>query len=342
MAHGLGSTHAAAPMEKPETAIAIQGEEEGTGKSFFPWILSKLLDGDGSKTNQRLYFKASNSKLITGDFSGHLERILLLHAEEAFSAENERENSIIKDLISGEDMSIHPKNIEARISRNYIRLILTGNPPHIVKAGRFARRFLVLKISPKQRLNTDYFRELSDDLFTGGFEALMYYLDHYPIYKYNLRVAPKTAALAEQKDASSSSEEQFWRSRLYTGELTMDGTVDNKYYANGGTEYLIIKNRLYRQYENFAKKIRNARVSDEVWFGRRFSKFFNTKDTLVRSKVNDTGAPLIGLATDKLGDNTNYYVFPKLSICRQLFSDYVGQPIEWPDDVEEWTDKPFE
>jgi hypothetical protein len=330
------------PWEKPETAIAIQGEEEGTGKSFFPWILSKLLDGDDSNITHRLYFKASNSKLITGDFSGHLERILLLHAEEAFSAENERENSIIKDLISGEDMSIHPKNIEARISKNYIRLILSGNPPHIVKAGRFARRFLVLKISPKQRLNTDYFRELSDDLFTGGFEALMYYLDHYPIFKYNLRVAPKTAALAEQKDASSSSEEQFWRSRLYTGELRMDGTTENKYYSrNIGTEYLIIKNRLYREYEAFARKLRNARLSDEVWFGRRFSKFFNAKDSLVRSKINDTGAPLIGLASDKLGDNTNYYVIPKLSICRQLFSDYVGQPVEWPDDSEEWTDKPF-
>jgi hypothetical protein len=335
------------PWEKPDTAIAIQGEEEGTGKSFFVWILSLLLDGkeESMERSFPLYFKASSAKMITGEFNGHLEHCLLLHAEEAFRAESDREDAIIKDLISGGKLGIHGKYRDAKLSNNYIRLILTGNPPHIVKVGRFARRFLVLKISDKKMLKTDYFGDLAKNLHCGALEALMYYLKKYPIHKFNLRVAPKTAALADQKEASSTPEEQFWKSRLYTGELTMDGTVEkgqNKYYANDiGTEYLIIKNRLYRNYEKFAKNIRGARVSDEVWFGRRFAKFFNAKESLVRLKVNNTGAPLIGLATDKLPDNTNYYVIPKLSICRELFSDYIGQPIEWPDDVEDWLDKPF-
>lgn len=164
------------PWEKPETAVAIQGEEEGTGKSFFPWILGELLDGKGM--SHKLYFEASNSKMITGDFNGDLERCLLLHAEEAFRAESEREDSIIKNLISDHNLGINPKGIEAKLSKNFIRLILTGNPPHIVKAGRFARRFLVLKISDKRRLDTVYFKKLTDELENGGFEALMYYLMH--------------------------------------------------------------------------------------------------------------------------------------------------------------------
>ena len=183
------------PREKPETAVAIQGEEEGTGKSFFPHIISRLLDKQNMGITQRLYFKASNAKMITGDFSGHLEHCLVLHAEEAFSAESNKEDSIIKDLISGDEIGINAKNIEAKLSRNYIRLILTGNPPHIVKVSRFARRFLVLKISAKHALDTDYFRELSDELVLGGYEALMYYFMHYPIYKYNLRIVKKTKAL---------------------------------------------------------------------------------------------------------------------------------------------------
>ena len=329
------------PWEKPETAVAIQGEEEGTGKSFFPKVLSILLDGLEPRSDHLLYFTTSNSKMITGDFSGHLEYCVLLHAEEAFSAENERENSIIKNLVSEDTIGINAKNKEAKRSRNFIRLILTGNPPHIVKAGRFARRFLVLKILPKQRLNTDYFRELSDDLHTGGFDALMFYLARYPIFKYNLRVAPRTNALSEQQEGSFTSEEEFWHNRLHTGELTIEKTTENHYYKGLGIEALIGRAQMFYWYQHFARKQGKRKISNEVWFGRNFSKFFNENKTLVQTKNKITGAPLIGLATVK-PDDLNYYVIPKLSICRELFQAYLGRKVEWPDESEEWIDKPYE
>jgi hypothetical protein len=181
------------PAEKPETAVAIQGEEEGSGKSFFAKIISHLLDGVASEP--KLFFKTSNARLITGDFTGHLEYCLLVHAEEAFRAESEREDSILKDLITGDHISINPKGIQAKIIKHYARLILTGNPPHIVKASRFARRFLVLKISDKHVCDTEYFREILEELNNGGYEALMHYFMNYDISKVNLRIAPKTAGL---------------------------------------------------------------------------------------------------------------------------------------------------
>jgi Family of unknown function (DUF5906) len=327
------------PGEKPETAVAIQGEEEGTGKSFFPMILSRLLDGKSSNRSSKLYFKASNSKLITGDFSGHLEHCILLHAEEAFGAESNREDSIIKDLISGDDIPINAKNIEAKLSRNYIRLILTGNPPHIVKAGRFARRFLVLKISNKHRLDTEFFKGLTHELDNGGYEALMHYLMNYPIHKFNLRVVLKTEGLLEQKIDSMKGEERFWYTLLYTGELPYSGTNIGKYYGGTGTEYMVLKYRLITQFQRFMNKRPEKNKHDEVTFGMAFAKFFPMLDNNGKLMLYPDGKPMKYLKSDKLSIG-NSYIMPSLSICRKLFDFYLGQQCEWPDD-EEWMEKQF-
>lgn len=326
------------PEEKPETAVAIQGEEEGTGKSFFPQILAKLLDGKEYGNAHKLYFTTSNPKMITGDFSGHLEHCILLHAEEAFRAESDREDSIIKNLISEDNLSINAKNIEAKLSKNFIRLILTGNPPHIVKAGRFARRFLVLKISSKYRLNTAYFKELSDELTRGGYEALMYYFMHYPIHKFNLRIVLKTEGLLEQKLDSMTGDERFWYTLLHTGELPIYGENENKHY-NFGKEYLVIKYKLFNMFQRFMNKRQGKNRSDEVSFGMRFSKFFPVIDDNGTIQTDRDGKQMKLLKADKYTE-LNCYVIPPLQVCRRLFDAYIGHRCEWPY-TEDWTDKQF-
>jgi hypothetical protein len=326
------------PAEKPETAVAIQGEEEGTGKSFFPQILAKLLDGKEYGSAHKLYFTTSNAKMITGDFSGHLEHCILLHAEEAFRAESDREDSIIKNLISEDNLSINAKNIEAKLSKNFIRLILTGNPPHIVKAGRFARRFLVLKISNRRLLDTVYFKELSDELYNGGYEALMYYFMHYPIHKFNLRVVLKTEALLEQKLESMKGEERFWYTILHTGELEFLGTNHGKYYGNMEKEYMSIKYKLFNRFQRFMNKKPEKNRSDEVSFGMRFSKFFPL--IVDNAVVKDRNGNLMKmLKSDKIQES-NCYVIPSLSTCRRLFDVYLGQRCDWPND-DDWIEKEY-
>jgi Family of unknown function (DUF5906) len=327
------------PWKKPETAVAIQGEEEGTGKSFFPQILAKLLDGKDFTNANKLYFTTPNAKMITGDFSGHLEHCILLHAEEAFRAESDREDSIIKSIISEDNLSINAKNIEAKLSKNFIRLILTGNPPHIVKAGRFARRFLVLKISSKHRLDTEYFKELSNELNSGGYEALMYYFMHYPISKFNLRIVLKTEALLEQKIESMKGEERFWYTLLHTGELDILGINHGKYYGKMEKEYSVIKYKLFNRFQRFMNKKAEKNRSDEVSFGMRFSKFFPVIDNNGTIQKDRNGNPMKMLKSDK-HQETNCYIIPSLNTCRLLFDVYFGQKCDWPDN-DEWIDKQF-
>jgi Family of unknown function (DUF5906) len=327
------------PWEKPETAVAIQGEEEGTGKSFFPQILSKLLDGKDYSSAHKLYFTTSNAKMITGDFSGHLEHCILLHAEEAFRAESDREDSIIKNLISEDNLSINAKNIEAKLSRNFIRLILTGNPPHIVKAGRFARRFLVLKISNKNRLNTEFFKKLTYELDNGGYEALMYYLMHYPINKFNLRIVLKTEGLLEQQIESMKGEIRFWYIILHTGELPYIGTSIGKYYGGAQTEYHVIKYKLINHFQRFMNKKAEKNRSDEVSFGMTFSKFFPIINERGEEIKDRDGKPMKYLKTDKIQE-TNHYIIPPLIVCRRLFDVFYGQKFVWPDN-DEWVEKQY-
>jgi Family of unknown function (DUF5906) len=314
------------PWEKPETAVAIQSEEEGTGKSFFPVVLSRLL-------HESSYFVASNPRMITGDFTGHLEHTLLLHAEECFRAESEREDSIIKNLISDEKMPVNAKGIQAKLVKSYIRMIMTGNPPHIVKAGQYARRFLVLKILNKYRMNTEYFKKILHELEHGGYEALMYYLMHYPIDKFNLRVVIKTAGLLEQQIESMKGEYRFWYVCLYNGELPFIGTSHNKYYRTGDLEYHVIKHKLIGYFQRFMSKKVEKNRSDEVTFGIQFAKFFpvlNDKGNII---YDNQGKQMKYLETDRFEEN-NHYIIPELTICRKLFDACYEQSFDWPDNKE--------
>jgi hypothetical protein len=325
------------PWEKPETAVCLHGEEEGTGKSFFPMIISKLMDGKNPSGATRLYFKASNSRMLTGDFTGHLERCILLHAEEAFRAESEREDSIIKDLISGEDMGSNPKGVEAHINRSYIRLILTGNPPHIVKASRWARRFLVSNVSSSRRMDLEYFRSIQHELDNGGYEALMYYLMHYPINKFSLREAPKTEALLEQKLESLKSEERFWYNMMHEAELPIEGTNQGKYYPGNQMEYMVIKYILFNRFQRFTNRRVEKNRADSTSFGMRFSQFFPVIDGDGNIVKERNGKNMRFLKTDKPND-VNFYIIPTLSLCRRMFEAYIGHKIEWPDN-KDWTEK---
>jgi hypothetical protein len=50
----------------------------------------------------------------------------------------------LKDLVTGDEHFIELKNIDPVRVRNFIRLLVTGNPHWIVPAGMEERRFAVL------------------------------------------------------------------------------------------------------------------------------------------------------------------------------------------------------
>ena len=55
--------------------------------------------------------------------------------------------------------------------------------------------------------------------------------------------------------------------------------------------------------------------------------------------VDRNGNPIKYLKTDK-PYKLNFYIIPKLSICRRLFDAYLGQKCEW-ENIDSWSDKQF-
>jgi hypothetical protein len=338
------------PWEKPETSIVIPGEEEGTGKSFFTKILSVLIDGKDEEPY--LFFSTSNAKLVSGDFTGHLRHCLLLHSEEALKPDSEKENSIIKNLITESNFGFHAKFKDAKAAKNFIRLIFTGNQPHIVSASRTSRRYFVPSVSTEKMQDHAYFKALQYELDNGGYEALMYEFMNTDISEYDVRSAPITAGLLAQRSESHKGAEAFWIDILQTGQLSMDETSLNRYYpsmdscyhceveavvigAYGSAttiktkvnEYHIVKHKIFSKFNKFEGRSPYRDKSRETQFGIQFCKFFPKISTFT-------------LRSDKNG-KFNYYILPPLTVARQCMDHYLGYKYKWDVTITEWGDEPY-
>jgi predicted P-loop ATPase len=85
------------PHLKPGIAVVLRGDE-GVGKSFFIEKLSALMD--------KYHFKTSNPAYVFGDHNGQLKNVILLHLEEAVWAGSKKDESLLKDLITGPEIPI--------------------------------------------------------------------------------------------------------------------------------------------------------------------------------------------------------------------------------------------
>jgi hypothetical protein len=130
------------PDKKTGTSLVLRGRS-GTGKTIFGKTIGRLL-GDH-------YVPVAESRYITGRFNSHLTSCLLLHADEGFWAGDHAAAGKLKDLVTGEEHLIEIKGVEPFRVRNYVRLLVTGNPNWQVPAEMDERRFSVLDVGDGRR-----------------------------------------------------------------------------------------------------------------------------------------------------------------------------------------------
>jgi hypothetical protein len=147
--------------------------------------------------------------LVTGTFNGHLTRLLLLHADEAFWAGDKDAEGSVKDLITNDEQVIEYKYFEAIRIASYVRLLVSGNSDWAVPAGLRERRFAVLDVGEDHIQDVAYFTAIIGQLDKGGREALLHHLLRFDLASVDLWTIPKTAALLEQK-VESMTPLQAW------------------------------------------------------------------------------------------------------------------------------------
>jgi hypothetical protein len=122
-------------------------------------------------------------------------------------------------MITGPYQWIEFKGLEPIPVRNYLRLLVTGNPNWLVPAGLRARRFSVLDVGDEHLKDAAYFAAIDKEMDNGGREALLYYLLNFDLSKVNLREILTTSALLDQKIASLQPEHAWWFDLLQRGQL---------------------------------------------------------------------------------------------------------------------------
>lgn len=202
------------PDSPGEVAVVLRGGR-GTGKSFFAKMFGRLFG--------RHFLQVSDSKHLVGNFNAHLRDTVLLFGDEAFFAGDKRHESVLKTLVTEEQLVIEGKGVDAEAAPNYIHLILASNEAWVVPAGLDERRFFVLEMSEGHKQDHAYFAQIKDDLYNGGLEHLLHFLLTYELRDFEVRRVPDTEALRSQKAESLQGFEAYLYDLLWSGELPKTG-----------------------------------------------------------------------------------------------------------------------
>lgn len=198
------------PASTGEVALILKGPK-GTGKSKFAKIYGSLFG--------RHFMTVSNSSHLVGNFNSHLRDCVVLFADEAFYAGDKKHESILKNLVTDDTLTIEAKGVDVEQSPNYVHLIMASNEEHVVPATADERRWIVLDVGSDNQKDTDFFRRMDAQMQRGGRESLLHFLLNVDISDFEVRNVPGTDALQSQKLLSLSVEERFWLEKLEEGRI---------------------------------------------------------------------------------------------------------------------------
>ena len=280
--------------KKPGTCVVLRGER-GTGKGVFVEIFGKIFGHH--------FLQVTNSGQITGRFNSHLKDCILLFIDEAWFAGSKSTEGVFKGLITSDRHMVELKGKDAFMVSNHVNCIIASNNDWVVPVGNKERRFFVLDVSNRCIQNHKYFAAIHDQMFNqGGIEAMLYELLNVDILQHNLREAPKTKALIDQKMHTMSSFESFWHNILDSG------------FDLGGEEG-IIKTKFYDLYIDFCKKINIQRPEGPAIFGKNLLKYCSEIETIRKYDISN--------------QRVRFYIFPEKNRCRQLFDKISNLDINW-------------
>jgi hypothetical protein len=189
------------PASPGGTCVVMRGLP-GTGKSFLATHFGKLFG--------RHFLHISNASHLIGNFNNHLRDALLVFGDEAFYAGDKRHVSTLKTLITEELQMVEAKGRDAEVAPNFAHLMLASNSDWVVPVEAQDRRFFVVDVNDKRMRNNAHFAAIADDLSSGGYENLLYYLMTYDLGCFNLFDVPQTKALDAQKKHSLLPHEEWW------------------------------------------------------------------------------------------------------------------------------------
>jgi hypothetical protein len=287
------------PGERPEVALALRGGR-GVGKGTFGRTYGELFG--------QHYLQIANARHLIGNFNAHLQDAVVLFADEAFWAGDKAGENVLKMLITEPVIPIEGKGRDVVLATNVLHLIIASNSDWVVPAGVDERRFCVLDIDSSRRQDHSYFADINTEMNSGGREAMLHDLLQYDCSKVNLRSAPDTEALREQKVLSLQPNEKWLFDKLMAGRWLE---------SHDGWETIVAKEELYKDYIESLKRVGTNHRGWETELGMFIRKVFRG------AEVRDVRR-LLG------GARKRAYQMPDLAIARACFDQVTHSHHPWP------------
>jgi len=291
------------PGRQGHVAVVLRGNE-GVGKGVFAKEFGKVFG--------QHWVHLSQSAHLVGHFNAHLRDSVLVFADEALWAGDKAAEGVLKALITEEIVSIERKGVDVIQVPNVIHLIIASNNDWVVPAGLEARRYFVLNVDDGRRGDYPYFAAITAQMERGGRAAMLFDLLAYDLTSVNVRAAPATVGLHDQKLLSMSPELSWWLDKLMAGSQI----------RGSGWETDVRKAWLYDDYVSSTQKVGISRRSGETQLGIFLRKMMpgTSQAHPIRSAVKRDGAV----------ERQPFWEFASLEACRQQFDMVTGSVHEWP------------
>lgn len=291
------------PQEKHPTSMVIRGEK-GSGKDTALNIFGELLGIH--------YMSTAQPADVTGQFNAAMEAKLLVVYNEAVWAYDHKAESILKDIVTSRRIRIERKFCDPYFVDNLARIVIMGNANTLVPASTDERRWFVIDmrdIPPEEaQAHIDFCTELREGMEAGGYPLLLDYLLNYDISGVDLRVAPNSQGLVEQKEANLPAIHQWFRESLGTGNIVGLGVPM-------GWPDRVEKGLLRQAFRRWKKENEvGGREPSDNMFGR---------------VLRDLKMGILG--DQKTKDGKNAYTLPTLEDARKMWDKFIKavKPTVW-------------
>lgn len=301
------------PNEPGHVAVVLRGLK-GVGKGVFVVHFGELWG--------RHFVPITNPDHLT-KFNSLIEAASIAFLDEATRPNDKKHESILKAMTTEATVPVERKGIDVVIRKNVLHLILASNDLSVVRATGDERRYFVLDVSDARRGQFGYFEAIERQMKAGGYGALLKMLLDMDLSGFNVRHAPRTAALQDQVHRNLEPMDEWLLALLDDGALP---------------------NNVMR-----TVKGKPEPITSRAWWGSS-SEFardgLREHATATVPKLRDESAPTLGTFLDSWGITSperggrRSRKFPPLAELRAAWCAKHG-PREWPGGYgAEWTRAP--
>lgn len=302
------------PRTQSMVAPVLLSRAKGTGKSTVCGLFAKIFAPHS--------WIVDNPERLTGQFNSHLADRVLVVAEESFDLRDRRHESVLQELITGQERSVERKGVDIVKRPNYVHLMMTSNKERVVPAGDHERRYFVLQVSEKRMQDSKYFRAINGDFCmtdeigaplrpNGGASHLLHHLMSLSLSDFDVTKYPHTSALREQQEANLSLENEWLLQKLEHG-VWMSGREK--------WEGPVIKEELYANYASYVRMLNIG--------GMRPYRHWHSWLTKALGGGEAVRSTQLLLTTHQ---RPWAFMFPSLDRCRQAYLDRRGwKKYDWP------------